>query len=169
MKIKSVGFILILLISITGLKAQLLNNVTVTGTITNAGPSTMVYLSQLVGQGLEPIDSSTIRNDNSFSLSTNIKNSNYFQLTLGGQEYTILILEPNQNIHIDVDANKLMAPKNITGSEDTKKVYTMLSILNSYKAQQDALEMEYQKVYGTPAQDSIGKILIQKYQYLLVY
>ena len=164
MKIKSVGFILILLISITGLKAQLLNNVTVTGTMTNASPSSMVYLSQLVGQGLEPIDSSAIRNDNSFSLSANIKNANYFQLTLGGKEYTILILKPNQNIHIDVDANKLMDPKNITGSEDTKKVYSMLSTLNSYKAQQDALEIEYQKVYGTPAQDSIGKILIQKYQ-----
>jgi len=164
MKLKSFGVLLIFLVFMGNLSAQLLNNITVTGTVVNVQSSSMVYLSQLVGQGMEPIDSSKVRADNSFSLSANIKSPNFFQLTLGGKEYTILILEPGQNVHIDIDAKQLMKPINITGSDDTKKVYTMLGTLNSYKAQQDALESEYQKVYGTPKQDSVGKILMQKYQ-----
>ena len=155
-----------LLAGVTGfnLNAQLVSNVTVFGTVENAAPGTKVHLMELMGQGMQPIDSVKIKSDKSFSISANIKNANFYQLTLGGQSYTILILEPNQNVHIDLDANNLMAPKNIKGSPDTKKVYEMLNVFNSYKAQQNALEAEYQKVYGTPQQDSVGKVLLQKYQ-----
>lgn len=164
MKLKSIGFLLSFLVFIGGLQAQLMNNLTINGKVTNAPSGTMVYLSMLVGQGLVPLDSSKAREDNSFSLSANIKSANFFQLTLGGKEYTILVLEPKQNVYIDIDAQNLMKPKNIKGSPDTKKVYSMLGTLNSYKAQQDVLESEYQKVYGTPQQDSVSKILLAKYQ-----
>ena len=164
MKLKFFGLLFILLAFLSGLQAQLMNNLTINGTVTNIAPSSMVYLSQLLDQGMQPIDSTQIREDNSFSLSTNIDKANFFQLTFGGKDYTILIMEPGQNVHIELDAQNLMKPKNITGSPDTKQVYAMLETINTYKEQQDALETEYQKVYGTPKQDSVSKILLAKFK-----
>jgi len=164
MNFKSLALSTAFFLSIFGANAQLMNNISVSGSIENATPNSMVYLMELVGQGMQPIDSVMIKSDNTFFISANIKNANFFQLSLGGKEYTIIILEPNQNLHIDIDANSLMKPKNIKGSEDTKQVYSILENLNVFKAQEDVLDAEYQKVYGTAEQDSIGKILLDKFQ-----
>lgn len=164
MTLNKITILLIAVFAYTSLAAQMLNNVTVTGKLSNGNSQTMVYLKELAGDAMRPLDSTKLKSDNTFSLSANIKNANFFQVSMGGEAYTILILEPGQQVKMDLDANNLMDPKNITGSPETYKVYQMLTVLNSYKAQQDALESEYQKVYGTPSQDSIGAILIEKYQ-----
>ncbi|MBN2746681.1 MAG: AhpC/TSA family protein [Bacteroidales bacterium] len=143
---------------------QLNRNTTVSGKVQNSSGSVMVYLAELSGNSMTILDSTITDGAGSFSLSAQLTGANYFQLTLGGEAYTILILEPNQRLKIDIDANNLMSPKNISGSEQTSKVYQMLNVMNSYRGQQEALEAQYQKVYGTPAQDSVGALLIDKYQ-----
>ena len=145
-------------------QAQLNYNTTVYGKVLNKSSEKKVYLYVLEQQGMQPVDSTAIKKDNSFTISVNIDKANFYQLTLGGKNYTILILKPNDNVHIDIDAKNLMQPQNIKGSKDTKKVYDMLKVMNSYKLQQNALESEYQKVYGTPQQDSVSKILLDKYR-----
>ncbi len=155
----------ITLISVFNLSyGQLNHNTTVSGKVLNSSGSVMVYLAELSGNSMITLDSSKTDATGVYSLSTQLEGANYFQLTLGGEAYTILILEPNQRVKIDIDANNLMSPKNISGSEQTSKVYQMLNVMNSYRGQQEALETQYQKVYGTPAQDSVGKLLIDKYQ-----
>lgn len=145
-------------------EAQLMNNVTLRGKVSNAAKDSKVFLLELGPQGMIPVDSSKLKADNSFLIQTNVERANFFQLTLGGKAYTIVIIEPNQNIEINLNATNMMNPGKISGSKETQKVYTTLGVLNSYKAKQDELESEYQKFYGTPKQDSVGKILMDKYQ-----
>lgn len=164
MNINKFVLLFLTIISFSTLSAQMINNVTVSGKITNGNAKKMVYLLELSGDAMKPLDSVRLKADNSFMLGANIKNANFFQVSLGDKAYTILILEPGQHVKMDIDANDMMSPKNLKGSSETVKVYQILNVLNSYKGQQDALESEYQKAYGTAYQDSVSKVLTDKYQ-----
>jgi peroxiredoxin len=166
MRFKILSILFLSIFAGFSLSAQLLNNVTVTGTIKNGDFVKKVYLAELSGNTLTPLDSNTVRADNSFTLEANIKKANFFQLTTGGQTYTILILQPGENVSLDIDANDMLNPRNVKGSPETIKVYEMLGVMNSYKNQQDVLNSQYEKVHGTPAQDSVEPLLVEKYRKL---
>lgn len=164
MKFNKLAIFFLSIFTVSTLSAQLLSNVTVSGKINNVTPDTKVYLMELAGNAMIPLDSIRVNANMNFSLKANITKANFFQISTGGEAYTILIIEPGQHIKIDIDANNMMGPKNISGTPETSKMFEMLNVLNSYKGQQDALESQYQKVHGTPSQDSLGAILIEKYQ-----
>jgi len=155
-------FGLILLMSV-GANAQFISNLNIKGTIKNAdGP--YVYLMELGGDQMIPVDSAKISANNSFYISTNISKPNFFQLSNGGQQYTILILEPGETVNIDIDAQNMLQPSKISGSAASVQVYDMLKKINSYDASQKQLEEQYKKIVGTADQDSVGQILAKKFE-----
>jgi peroxiredoxin len=149
----------------SSLHAQFLNNLTISGTISNAAGE-YIYLSELGSNTMIPVDSAKISSNNSFLISTNIEKANFFQLSNGGKQYTILILEPNEVVEIDIDAQRMLQPSKVNGSPTTMQLYNMLQKVNSYDGAMQQLNAEYQKYAGTAQQDSVGQVLSQQYEAL---
>lgn len=142
---------------------QLLTNLNINGNISNTNAPT-IYLAELSGNSMTLVDSSEIDFDGNFQLNTNIEKANFFQLTLGGEGYSILVLEPNEDIFIELDGNNLINPIKVNGSPNTELIYNLIRKINSYKAIQDSLNSEYQKYVGTANQDSMGLALAQIFE-----
>jgi len=153
------------LVSVSSIQAQFLNNLTISGTIANP-EAEYVYLSELGANVMVPVDSAKISSNNSFLISTNIDKTNFFQLSNGGKQYTILVLEPNEVVEVDVDAQKMMQPTNVSGSPISMQFYSMLQNVNRFDAAQQRLNAEYQKYVGTAKQDSVGQVLSRQYESL---
>jgi len=162
---KKILFLMSFTLFAISIQAQFLNNLTIKGTIVNAEKK-MVYFAKLSGNSMQIIDSSAVSSNNSFYFSVNIDESNFYQITNGGKQYTILVPEKGENISLDLDANNMMQPMNITGSPTTIQVYEMLKNFNKYDASMKDLEAEYKKVIGTAQQDSVGKALSVQYETL---
>jgi len=158
-------FLLIGVLIALNSQAQFLNNLTITGKISNAERN-MVYFSKLSGNEMQIVDSAVISSSNQFYFALDIDESGFFQITNGGKQYTILIPEKGESISIDIDAQNMMQPKNIKGSPSTIQVYKMLQNFNRYDASMKNLEAEYQKVAGTAQQDSVGRVLAGQYEVL---
>ncbi len=157
-------FLLIVFFAIgISLQAQFLNNMTISGSISNADGK-YIYLSELGSNTMIPVDSALISSNNSFLISTNIDKANFFQLSNGGKQYTILILEPNEVVEIDIDAQRMLQPSKVNGSPMTIQLYNMLQKINAYDASMQQLNAEYQKYVGTAQQDSVGRVLSQQYE-----
>ncbi len=144
------------------MQAQFLNNLTVSGTIKNPQKQ-WVYLSELGKSSMIPVDSAKISANNSFYIATNISKANFFQLTNGGKQYAILILQPNEQVSININAKAMLQPTGVKGSPTTIQLYNMLNKVNAYEAQLQKLNQEYQKVAGTAKQDSVGQVLSYKF------
>lgn len=148
-----------------GLQAQFLNNLSVSGNIVNA-ESPWVYLYGLKGDQMLLVDSAKISANNGFFLTTNIEEPNFFQLSNGGRQKCILVMEPSESVVIDVDAKAMMQPSRVKGSPATEQVYTMIKQINTYDVAMQQLEQEFKKVVGTSKQDSVGKVLSVQYEML---
>jgi len=148
-----------------GTQAQFLNNLTVTGSIANA-ETKMLYFSKLAGSEMRLMDSCEISSNSKFYFSLNIEGTNFYQISNGGKQYAIIIPEKGETITIDLDAQNMMQPSNISGSPNTIQVYDMLKNFSKYDASMKNLETEYQKVSGTAQQDSVGQILAKQYEVL---
>jgi peroxiredoxin len=160
---KKITFLFALIIAPFIINAQLLTNLNINGSIENTDAPT-IYLAELSGNTMALVDSASIDQDGKFQINTNIETSNFFQLTLGGEQYTILVLQPDENIYIELDANKLINPKEIKGSPKSELVYTMIAEINKFEAAKDSLNTEYQQYVGTSEQDSMGIALAKVFE-----
>ena len=158
----SILLIAIIAFSYSGF-AQMLNNLTIEGNIANP-QSEWITFSKLGGGQMVPIDSVKISKSNKFYITTDIKEANFYQLSNGGQQYTILILEPGENVSIDIDGKQMLKPSKVNGSPLTQQLYTILVNVNSYDTKLRALENEYQNLENNADKDAKAKVLIQKFQ-----
>jgi peroxiredoxin len=162
---KKILFLMSFALFAISIQAQFLNNLTLKGTIVNAEKK-MVYFAKLSGNSMQIIDSSVVSSNNSFYFSVNIDESNFFQITNGGKQYTIIIPEKGETISLKLDARNMMQPMDIKGSPTTIQVYEMLKNFNKYDASMKSLEADYKKVIGTAEQDSVGRVLSMQYEAL---
>lgn len=154
---------IVFLIIASSIQAQFLNNLTISGTIANH-EGEYVYLSELGANVMIPLDSAKISPNNSFLISTNIEKSNFFQLSNGAKQYTILILEPNEVVELDLDAQRMLQPAKVKGSPISMQFYSILQNVNQFDAAQQQLNAEYEKYVGTAQQDSVGQVLSRQYE-----
>ncbi len=159
-------FVAIIALSLNGY-SQMLNNLSISGKITNK-QSDWVTLSVLGSGQMQSIDSAKISSNNSFFISTNIDGSNFYQLTNGGKQYTILVLEPGENVKVDINGLKMLQPSRVEGSPLTQQLYNMLVKINSIDLEQKKLETAYQTLSQgvDPEKEAKTQAIVQKYQAL---
>ncbi len=145
--------------------AQMLGNLSIEGKIINP-QSQWVTLSVLGGGQMVTIDSSKVSDNNSFYISTNIKETNFYQLSNGTEQYTILILEPNEQVKITINGEQMLQPTNINGSKQTQQLYSMLMEINKFDTEQKKLEADYQAISKStdPDKEAKTKALIGLFQ-----
>jgi len=161
-------FIFLLLAATLVSQAQMLNNVTINGSVINNN-SPYIVLLRLGGQNLIPIDTfmldaSKAGAEQSFHFDLMVERPNFYQLSFGSKQFAMVILSPGDRMNIKLDANNLRYYKSISGSPESVTLDKISKGMKSYDDQMAALENQYRKVYGTPQQDSVGRILANKYQ-----
>ena len=162
-------FLIITLLALSlGLQAQLLNNVSINGSIINANSDEIVLL-KLGGNNLIPID--TVKLDKlkqdveqEYHFDVMVDKTDFYQLSIGTQQYAIIILSPDDRMNIKLDAKNLRYFKSVSGSKETVNYDKLSKGMLQYENEKAQLEEQYKKVYGTPEQDSVGKVLAKKYE-----
>lgn len=144
---------------------QTLENVNLYGKINNS-ESKMIYLSVLANGGMLKVDSCQIRDDSTFSLATSVNIPNFYQININDEQSAIMVLEPGDNVMLELNGKAMMTPLKISGSRYSEELYSILKAVNSYTQQLQSLEALYQQYYGTPQQDSISQILVPQYEYI---
>jgi len=166
--IRKISFIFFLLAASWSLQAQIVTNTSIDGDIVNAnGPK--VYFSKIGGNKIVPIDTVICYDTSgdgkrSFHFDVNIDDPGFYNLSVGPNQYSIIILSPNDHLKISIDATDPQNPLSISGSKETETYYNMVKGTQSFEKRKTALEDEYRKVQGTPVQDSVGQVLAAKYQ-----
>ena len=166
--IRKFFFIVVLLATTMITQAQLLNNVTIDGSIIN-NQSSKIYLLKLGGQNLIPVDSVTFDaskagEEQKFHFNLMVERTNFYQLSFGGKQFAMVILSPDDKLKIKLDANNLRYYNSVSGSPESVTLDKVSKGMKSYEDEMSSLEEQYRKVYDTPQQDSVGKILANKYQ-----
>ena len=165
-------FYLALILLSTGsfLHAQILNNVSIDGSIINVTNSE-IYLLKLGGQSLIPIDTfkldkSKIDVEQKFHFDLLVDDPSFYQLSLGEKKFTMIILSPGDKMKITLDARDMREYKSVSGSPETESLVKITNEIKLFDSKMALLEEKYRLVYGTPEQDSVGKILANDYQNL---
>ena len=166
--IRKISFIFFLLAASWSLQAQLVNNVSINGSVVNSA-SAEIHLLELAKEGFQPIDTFKLDPNKeaakqNFNFNLDVDHPDFYNLSVGPNQYSIIILSPNDHLKISIDATDPQNPLSISGSKETETYYNMVKGTQSFEKRKTALEDEYRKVQGTPVQDSVGQVLAAKYQ-----
>jgi len=153
-----------ILVGIIGfVQAQLLNNVSIDGKIINP-KSQEVYLAKIGGQAAIPLDTTKLDAAQNFHFDLMVDKPGFYQISQGGNNFSMIILSPNDRMQIKLNGNNLRNTISVSGSWETEQLLKITNKVNTYDAKKQDLEEQYKKVYGTAAQDSVGQILAKEYE-----
>ena len=143
-------------------QAQLLNNVSIDGNISNA-KGQEVYLAKIGGKAAIPLDTVKLDASQNFHFDLMVEEPGFYQLSQGENDFSMIILSPNDRMKIELNGASLRSPLSVSGSWETEQLTQITKKLTTYDARKQELEAQYKKVYGTAAQDSVGKVLAKEY------
>lgn len=146
-------------------KSQMLGFTAIDGKIINASTN-ILYLSELNAERMIIVDSAIINSDNTFSFRTQIKKANFFQLSFKQNAYTILILQPEDNLYLELDAQNLLKPAKVKGSYNTELVYEMIDKISIFDATMDSLNNLYSQYSQMPDKQNEINALASEYEKL---
>lgn len=166
--IRRISFFFFLLAASWNLQAQLVNNVSIEGSVINASVAE-IHLLELTRKGFQAVDTFKLNPNagtakQSFRFDLNIDQANFYSLNFAPNQYAIIILSPNDRLKISLDARNLREALSVSGSFETEAYYDLIAGTKRFEKQKFDLEAEYNKNQGNPAQDSLGQVLASKYQ-----
>jgi thiol-disulfide isomerase/thioredoxin len=138
--------------------------VTITGTITDKGAYTKIYLDTLYGNNPWIFVLSDIATDGSFKLVAPISNADIFRLRLDDKNYMMLILTPGENISIKTAGAKLGGDALIEGSFHTQLLYNTMNTSQIYESRKAALNQKYSDAQASANHDSLSAIIISQFR-----
>ena len=96
----------------------------ISGTLSNAD-QIMVYLQSISDQGEKTLDSTKTDKDGKFEMSNPVSELDYYVFRTDPGNAVFLILKCGENVEITGDASKLDPTYNVTGSDDSKLLYSL--------------------------------------------
>jgi peroxiredoxin len=96
------------------------NSVRISGTIINPAVDSYIYLDELKGNGLNPVDSMKVTSDGSFRFKKEVTNPSFYLLKSNNNNFLTMLLEPGEKITLKVQRDSLNEPVSITGSKGTE-------------------------------------------------
>ena len=97
------------------------SNVQIKGSIANKGNFNKIYLEDIVTQ--QELASADLSSKGDFTLEAKVEKTNFYRLRLDGENYLILIIQPDEKITVHADVDKLYEPE-IKGSENSSLIYS---------------------------------------------
>jgi len=96
------------------------NSVRISGTIINPAVDSYIYLDELKGNGLNPVDSIKVTSDGSFRFKKEVTQPSFYLLKSNNNNFLTMLLEPGEKITLKVQKDSLNEPVSITGSKGTE-------------------------------------------------
>ena len=96
------------------------NSVRISGTIINPAVDSYIYLDELKGNGLTPVDSIKVTSDGSFRFKKEVTQPSFYLLKSNNNNFLTMLLEPGEKITLKVQKDSLNEPVSITGSKGTE-------------------------------------------------
>jgi peroxiredoxin len=96
------------------------NSVRISGTIINPAVDSYIYLDELKGNGLNPVDSMKVTSDGSFKFKKEVTIPSFYLLKSNNNNFLTMLLEPGEKITLKVQRDSLNKPVSITGSKGTE-------------------------------------------------
>ena len=96
------------------------NSVSISGTIINPSVDSYIYLDELKGNGLKPVDSMKITSEGSFRFKKDVTQPSFYLLKSNNNNFLTMLLEPGEKITLKVQRDSLNEPLSITGSKGTE-------------------------------------------------
>lgn len=140
--IKKIQFLLFSFLIAYGSLAQ--NVLTIKGKILNNFGYKIVNLENILSQ--TDLDSGVIDESGVFEIKVNIEKSDFYKLRFSQEHYVLLVLNPGEQINVEIDASNFFLPK-ISGSKNSELVYATYGKLKDYdtEMQQLTLQIEQKK------------------------
>jgi len=141
MKKLALNFIIIAIFT-SGIYSQ--KNITIDGKLVNNLGFTEVFLENIIAQ--TDIDSADVTKEGTFTLKAKIDKSDFYKLKFSKEHYLLLVLEPAENIKVELDLNNMYGPK-ISGSKNSELIYSTFGKIHDYdnKLQELSNKMEKEK------------------------
>ena len=96
------------------------NSVRISGTIINPAVDSYIYLDELKGNGLTPVDSIKVTSDGSFRFKKEVTQPSFYLLKSNNNNFLTMLLEPGEKITLKVQKDSLNEPVSLTGSKGTE-------------------------------------------------
>ncbi len=96
------------------------DGVTISGTIINPSVGSYIYLDELKGNGLNPVDSMKVTSDGSFRFKKELTQPSFYLLKSNNSNFLTMLLEPGENITLKAQRDSLNEPVSVTGSKGTE-------------------------------------------------
>ena len=118
--------------------------VSIKGKLSNNLGFTEVFLENIISQ--IDLDSADVKIDGTFSMKSKIEKGDFYKLRFSKEHYLLMVLEPGENINVEIDANNMYGPK-ITGSINSEKIYTTFGKIREFDDEMQLLtkKLEQQK------------------------
>ena len=143
-------------------------NTKISGTITNASGA-LIVLERLLPTQAVPVDSAKIANDGTFTISTEIKESGYYRLKIANGQFIHLILQKQDQVTINADANTFATAYEVSGSKPTIALKKLTDHVQVSMQKTTALEQQFNDARNSnrPNLDSLQKALQAEYMILM--
>lgn len=121
-------------------------NLKITADITGLEDTTSLQLTGLSQDGMEYLDYGDAIPGERFELNTRIDGAGFHQLTITKDDYIVIITQPGETIHLEVD---MADPENPTveGSPATRLFYDFLPGFLAYEGKKDSLERVFSQAF----------------------
>jgi peroxiredoxin len=96
------------------------NSVRILGTIINPAVDSYIYLDELKGNGLKPVDSMRVTSEGSFRFKKEVTQPSFYLLKSNNNNFLTMLLEPGEKITLKVQRDSLNEPVSLTGSKGTE-------------------------------------------------
>jgi len=114
--------------------------VTIKGKLTNNLGFTEVFLENIISQ--TDLDSADVKIDGTFNMKSKIEKGDFYKLRFSKEHYLLMVIEPGENVNVEIDANNMYSPK-ITGSINSEKIYTTFGKIRTFD---DEMQMLTRKI-----------------------
>ena len=130
----------IITLSITYIHSQ--SKVNISGTVLKNEQFEKVYLDNIITQ--TALDSADIDKSGKFSLNSSIEKSDFYKLRFNQEYYLLLVLNPGENVKVEVDITNMYAPI-IKGSHNSELVYTTFGKMKDFYEKQKRFSEQVEK------------------------
>jgi peroxiredoxin len=154
---KSTLTLLLLILPFVSTFAQLNNQVTIRGAISNNVFTTATLY--LIGQNATELNKSVVSPSGEFSITQEIARVDFYKLEFDKDNFIMMILKPGETVEIKSDAKDFLKQLQIKGSEETQYIFANQRIIDKSKLKQDSISNLSYQFMADPKFDSISKIL----------
>jgi thiol-disulfide isomerase/thioredoxin len=125
-------------------------SIQISGKLKNPIIGEYIYLDELKANFLDPVDSSLLSSDGSFTFTRDIDYPTYYILKINNNDFFTLLASPGDKINISAEYGSLNDPENVTGSKETEKLVEYNKALKNTITKLNGLNEIYMQNENSP-------------------